>query len=324
MTSRTRAWIPNGAPGNYHPEALGKVQVLARAGRDGALAASEGRSVHGDGPQGEIFGRLCTSISCRRISVPVPSVSHALFFGFGTAMLGIRGFESSANCIEEQKTGVFPKTLRNMWLAVAVFNPLISLLSLGLLPLVQIQQVPPDLLAQMGSVSVGPFLARWVSVDAVLVLSGAVLTSFVGNDRPRAPHDAGPLPPPILAAGQYDPGHQSLDPDRVLSGVRERAVHHPGRHRHARRRVHAAIPIGDEPVRHRQHATQGEAKPLAARDPSELARRARCVRRRRRRYLRQCAWLAGNDPLLARRFYPTAVAAQVDQITDVETGGTAP
>jgi len=44
----------------------------------------------------------------------------ALFFGFSAAMLGISGFESSANFVEEQKKGIFPKTLRNMWLAVSV------------------------------------------------------------------------------------------------------------------------------------------------------------------------------------------------------------
>ncbi|HTV24258.1 MAG TPA: APC family permease [Polyangiaceae bacterium] len=115
------------------------------------------------------------------LSLPATtSFGHALFFGFAAAMLGISGFESSANFIEEQKPGVFPKTLRNMWLAVAIFNPLISLLSLGLLPLAKVREAPPDLLAQMGDVSLGPFLAQWVSVDAVLVLSGAVLTSFVG------------------------------------------------------------------------------------------------------------------------------------------------
>jgi amino acid transporter len=107
-------------------------------------------------------------------------LGRALFFGFAAAMLGISGFESSANFIEEQKPGVFPLTLRNMWIAVAVFNPLISLLSLGLLPLAEIQQVPPDLLARMGGRSLGPALGAWVSVDAVLVLSGAVLTSYVG------------------------------------------------------------------------------------------------------------------------------------------------
>jgi amino acid transporter len=110
----------------------------------------------------------------------VQSLPHALFFGFAAAMLGISGFESSANFIEEQKQGVFPKTLRNMWIAVAVFNPAISLLSLGLIPLEKIQEVPPDLLARMGEVALGRPLAVLVSIDAVLVLSGAVLTSFVG------------------------------------------------------------------------------------------------------------------------------------------------
>ncbi len=105
---------------------------------------------------------------------------RAMFFGFAAAMLGISGFESSANFIEEQKPGVFPKTLRNMWIAVAVFNPLIAFLALGLLPLADIQKVPPDLLAQMGDKSLGPTLRTWVSIDAVLVLSGAVLTSYVG------------------------------------------------------------------------------------------------------------------------------------------------
>lgn len=108
------------------------------------------------------------------------SLPHAIFFGFAAAMLGISGFESSANFIEEQKKDVFPKTLRNMWIAIAIFNPLISLLSLGLLPLASIQEVPPDLLARMGDVAAGPTLAVLVSVDAVIVLSGAVLTSFVG------------------------------------------------------------------------------------------------------------------------------------------------
>ncbi len=40
------------------------------------------------------------------------SVTAALFFGFSAAMLGISGFESSANFVEEQERGVFPKTLK--------------------------------------------------------------------------------------------------------------------------------------------------------------------------------------------------------------------
>ena len=121
-------------------------------------------------------------------ALPAPGgMTKALFFGFSAALLGISGFESSANFIEEQKPGVFPKTLRNMWIAVAVFNPMISVLSMGLIPLGELHEHKTDLLAHMGSLTgsvfgqmTGTILKTWVSVDAVLVLSGAVLTSYVG------------------------------------------------------------------------------------------------------------------------------------------------
>ncbi|MFT5328743.1 MAG: amino acid transporter, partial [Planctomycetaceae bacterium] len=115
-----------------------------------------------------------------------------LFFGFSAAMLGISGFESSANYLEEQQPGVFPKTLRNMWIAVAFFNPLISLLSLGVFSLAEIGQYKETLLSEMGHHSVmrltgaapdgfaAQLISYWISVDAVMVLSGAVLTSYVG------------------------------------------------------------------------------------------------------------------------------------------------
>jgi len=121
--------------------------------------------------------------SLLQLNLAIPTTGgflHALFFGFAAAMLGISGFESSANFIEEQQKGVFSKTLRNMWLAVAIFNPLISLLAIGILPMAIIQGVPPDLLARMGRMSAGNWLGMLVSVDATLVLSGAVLTSYVG------------------------------------------------------------------------------------------------------------------------------------------------
>ncbi|MEP7342244.1 MAG: APC family permease [Acidobacteriota bacterium] len=122
-----------------------------------------------------------TSIFAANLQMPAPGgIWKAVFFGFSAAMLGISGFESSANFIEEQKAGVFPKTLRNMWIAVAVFNPLTSLLAMGLLPLGQITAHKQDLLAEMGLLSAGRWLQLLVSVDAVLVLSGAVLTGYVG------------------------------------------------------------------------------------------------------------------------------------------------
>ena len=38
----------------------------------------------------------------------------AILYGFSSAMLGITGFETTANFVEQQKKGVFAKTLRNM------------------------------------------------------------------------------------------------------------------------------------------------------------------------------------------------------------------
>jgi amino acid transporter len=104
----------------------------------------------------------------------------ALFFGFSASLLGISGFESSANFVEEQAEGVFPKTLRNMWIAVTVFNPGIALLALALIPIGQVGAHQEALLAHLGNLSGGIWLADLISLDAALVLSGAVLTSFVG------------------------------------------------------------------------------------------------------------------------------------------------
>jgi amino acid transporter len=107
-------------------------------------------------------------------------LAMALFFGFSASLLGISGFESSANYVEEQAEGVFPKTLRNMWVAVTVFNPGIALLALALVPIRHVSANQEALLAHLGNLSGGIWLANLISVDAALVLSGAVLTSFVG------------------------------------------------------------------------------------------------------------------------------------------------
>jgi amino acid transporter len=115
-------------------------------------------------------------------SLPVTSggIVNALFLGFSAAMLGISGFESSSNFVEEQEQGVFPKTLRNMWAIVSFFNPMIALLLICIIPLAEVGEHQESLLAFLGQNTGGSWLAYLISVDAVLVLCGAVLTSFVG------------------------------------------------------------------------------------------------------------------------------------------------
>lgn len=115
------------------------------------------------------------------LSLPTSgSLPAALFLGFSVSMLGISGFESSANFVEEQKSGVFPRTLRNMWIAVTILNPAMALLGLALVPLADVEGHRNAFLSHMGGIAGGGWLRTLISVDAVLVLSGAVLTSFVG------------------------------------------------------------------------------------------------------------------------------------------------
>ena len=104
----------------------------------------------------------------------------ALFLGFSAALLGISGFESSSNFVEEQDVGVFRKTLRNMLVAVAVINPLTSVLSLMMLPLASIVVAKDYLLSEMAGMMGGQVFKTILVIDAAAVLAGAVLTSFVG------------------------------------------------------------------------------------------------------------------------------------------------
>jgi len=110
------------------------------------------------------------------------SIGMAIFFGFAASMLGVSGFESSANFVEEQKKGVFPKTLRNMWIVVSIINPLMAFFALSLFSMgtLQSETFQNTLLIEMGEHVGGNWMGTLIAVDAVLVLSGAVLTSYVG------------------------------------------------------------------------------------------------------------------------------------------------
>jgi amino acid transporter len=105
---------------------------------------------------------------------------QTLFFAFSACLLGVSGFESSANFVEEQQKGVFKKTLRNMLIGVAVFNPLIALVVLNILPLSEIATAKDFLLAEAAYQIGGLAILGWIAINAFMVLCGAVLTSYVG------------------------------------------------------------------------------------------------------------------------------------------------
>jgi amino acid transporter len=111
-------------------------------------------------------------------------------------MLGVSGFETSSQFVEEQAPGVFPKTLKNMWVGVMVFNPLLSLVSFAAMPLEEIMDNKDTVLARMARVigewfqgclfipehyvSFGSLFSFVISVDAFIVLAAALLTGYVG------------------------------------------------------------------------------------------------------------------------------------------------
>lgn len=119
----------------------------------------------------------------------------AIFYGFTSAMLGVSGFETSSQFVEEQAPGVFPKTLRNMWAGVIFFNPLLSLISFSCLTLDDIMEHKDTVLARTAHVlggwiqnslrfpehyQLGPIFSALVSLDAFIVLAAALLTGYVG------------------------------------------------------------------------------------------------------------------------------------------------
>ncbi|KDO24879.1 hypothetical protein SPRG_22245 [Saprolegnia parasitica CBS 223.65] len=131
------------------------------------------------------------------------NVFTAIFFGFSASMLGVTGFESSANFVEQQQPGVFRKTLRNMWAFSSFYNISLSILSMGVLPIYGpsgLQANANTVLANMAQVAAGDWLAWMVSIDAFVVLSGAVLTSYVGINGLVRRLSSDRVMPSILAA----------------------------------------------------------------------------------------------------------------------------
>ncbi len=77
-------------------------------------------------------------------------------------------------------SGVFPKTMRNMWILVTVFNPTIALLSIAVVPIDLFPIHQNNILSIIAEEAAGKWLRILVAVDAGLVLCGGVLTAFVG------------------------------------------------------------------------------------------------------------------------------------------------
>ena len=128
---------------------------------------------------GDIFGAV-NMTATQQIVASHGGLLNTLFLAFSVSLLGVSGFQSSANFVEQQQRGVFAKTLTNMTLGVIIFNPLIAYVVLRLMPLGDIAASKDFLLAETAMRLGGTFLLGWIAIDAFLILSGAVLMSYVG------------------------------------------------------------------------------------------------------------------------------------------------
>ena len=155
------------------------------------------------------------------------NIGVELYLGYCVSLLGLTGFETSANFIEEagpfdardygmqrpaaaaglgasacassadrvtsaaksnpsaapkkqRVVSVFEQTITSMWYLVILINPTIAILSLAVVPLDDIIANPSIILSQVAQNSGGSWLAYLVAIDAIMVLSGGVLTAYVG------------------------------------------------------------------------------------------------------------------------------------------------
>lgn len=105
----------------------------------------------------------------------------ALFYGYAAALLGITGFETAANYVEEMAGAhTYVATLRNMWLAAGFFNPLVAVLAMAVLPMDDMYANSSNLLAEMAVKAGGKGLQTFLCIDGFIVLAGSVLTAYVG------------------------------------------------------------------------------------------------------------------------------------------------
>lgn len=106
-----------------------------------------------------------------------------IFHGIAAAFLGISGFESAAQIVEELQTPV-NKTVRSLYkvvvILVSITAPVISFLCLVILSESEINGNLNSLLSAYANKIGGSILATIVVVDATLTLFAAVNTAFVG------------------------------------------------------------------------------------------------------------------------------------------------
>ncbi|KAJ6545327.1 amino acid permease-domain-containing protein [Mycena capillaripes] len=106
------------------------------------------------------------------------AIARQLFNGFCLGMLGLTGIECTPSYIGRIKPGRFPLVLRNLHLPAIVLNTLMITLVLAIVPLERVLS-GANVLSVLAEMSAGPWLRKWIVVDAVVVLCGGVLAGIL-------------------------------------------------------------------------------------------------------------------------------------------------
>lgn len=105
-----------------------------------------------------------------------------IFFGFCLGLLGMTGFESTENYIEDMKPNTFCKVMRNMWYISFLLNIPLTFLITAVVPLNVVRSHTNNAISIAGEYALNDssWLRVWVSIDAVIILCAGALTGIVG------------------------------------------------------------------------------------------------------------------------------------------------
>ncbi|PHZ08872.1 uncharacterized protein RHIMIDRAFT_241093 [Rhizopus microsporus ATCC 52813] len=118
-------------------------------------------------------------------NIPDPPGSNPVLLilkGSCIGLLGVTGFESAENYIEDLKPNTFPKVMNNMFGFLFIINAPLTLLTTALVPINVIQENAANVVSILGQYATGGsrWLRMWIMIDAVIVLCAGVLTGLIG------------------------------------------------------------------------------------------------------------------------------------------------
>ncbi|CAO3664430.1 unnamed protein product [Umbelopsis ramanniana] len=130
------------------------------------------------------WGQVGNATLIANWNYPYPEGSSAvkmIFNGFCVGLLGVTGYETAGNFIEELQPSDFPKVMRNMFGFLTLLNSPITLVATALVPIEELRNNSAIAVSILGQYAVGGhrWLRIWIMVDAVIVLCAGVLTGLI-------------------------------------------------------------------------------------------------------------------------------------------------